>query len=448
MSSVVERSYRFLASTKCAVAILLAIAATSILGTLLPQGVTEEAVLAFYGETSWKARAIIFLGLTDLYHTIWFQALIALLAVNVSLCTAERLPKTLKLWTHREKELNPEKLRKFATFQELSIKKNLPEVISSIRDFLGKGGWKQELNAQGEKSFGAIFSKRQFFVFAIYGVHFSVLMIILGALAGSLFGFKGAMAIPQGDSTNTVKLMRKDKALMLPFEIRCDRFEIKFYPDGTPSEYISEVTVLENGLEVYRSVIKVNEPMTYRGVSFYQATYGTLINKATVTFLNEETGESFELTLTTEKEEILPDDNTVVQLMDYRENFSNFGPAVAIGMLEHGEKPRAGWILINHPDFHGNRLGPYRITVKDVEASYYTGLQVKNDPGIWFVLIGFTGLVLFMLATFYGNPVKVWCFVEKSDIGVIAHIAIKTYRSSHGETIERFYRDFKNVLSS
>ncbi len=446
MSSAPKRLYRFFTSLRCAVIILLVIAGASILGTIIPQGMTEEAVLTAFGETSLKARIIILLGLTDVYHTLWFQALIALLAVNVSLCTAERFPKTLKLLAHEDKEFQPDKLRKFSNFSELSSHKPFEEVISSITQFFQKRGWKFVITNRGEGYFQAIFTKREFLQFSIYGVHLSVLLILVGAFVGSFFGFKGTMAILQGDSTNVVKLMRKDRALMLPFEVRCDRFEIKFYPDGTPSDYISEVTILENGREVQKSIIRVNEPLNYRGVTFYQATYGTVISRAVVTFTDNRTGKSLELTLSTENEETIPGTNTIVQLMDYREKFGDFGPAGAIGMMDEGERPQAGWILVKYPDFHGNRLGHYRVAVKDVEATYYTGLQVKRDPGIWLVLTGFLGLVIFMIATFYGNPSKVWFLAQQEGKVMRIYIAMRSKGMAQNENFSRLCHDIKNLL--
>ncbi|MCX7822872.1 MAG: cytochrome c biogenesis protein ResB [Syntrophobacterales bacterium] len=446
MLSFLKRIYQSLSSLRFTVMILLVIAAISMVGTILPQGMTEEAVLSFYGETSWKARAIIFLGLTDLYHTLWFQALIGLLAVNVSLCTTERFPKTLKLWAHKERELNADKLRKFNNFSELSSLKNFEEVISSLKGFFHDHGWKKEFDRVGEETFEGIFSKRRVLIFSIYGVHLSVMLVLLGAFLGSFFGFKGTMALLQGDSTNMVKLMRKDKALMLPFEVRCDRFYVKFYSDGTPSEYVSEVTILEGEKEVLKKSIRVNDPLTYKGINFYQATYGTIISKAKVNFVDEKTGESFELTLSTQKEDTIPGSNTLVQLMDYRDNFSNLGPAVAVGMMEEGVRPRAGWILLNHPDFHGNRLGRYRVSVRDVEVEYYTGFQVKRDPGLWLVLTGFSGLVLFMLTTFYGSPTRVWCLAEKHGGSVKIYIAMKSKGGSQAERFTTLFRNVKRFL--
>lgn len=436
MKQVLDNCYRFLTSLRCAVIILLLLAGASILGTLLPQGMTEEGVLALYGENSLKARVIILLGLTDLYHSLWFQTLIGLLALNISLCTAERFPKTLKIWSHEDREVNPERLKKFANFSELTSQKTYEDTVAQLKNFFNNHGWKKLTESAKEQKWAGVFVKGWAFLFSVYGVHASVLLILIGAFVGSTLGFKGTMAILQGDSTNVVNLMRKDKVIMLPFEVRCDKFDIQFYPDGTPSEYISEVTILEGGKEVRKAAIKVNDPLTYRGVSFYQATYGTIIKRAVVSFTDERTGEEIKLELTTDNEEELPGKNVIVQLMDYREEFGGFGPAIAIGMLEEGEQPQAGWILVKHPNFHGNRLGHYRLAVVDVEPTYYTGLQVKRDPGTWLVLIGFVLIVIFILATFYGTATKVWCVVEEAGNSTKIYVAMKSSRT--GLTDEKF----------
>jgi len=57
--------------------------------------------------------------------------------------------------------------------------------------------------------------------------------------------------------------------------VRCDRFEISFYKGGgRPKEFVSELTVIENGQEVMQKTIEVNDPLFYKGLTFYQSSYG------------------------------------------------------------------------------------------------------------------------------------------------------------------------------
>ncbi len=88
-------------------------------------------------------------------------------------------------------------------------------------------------------------------------------------LAGASFhGF----TVHHQDRTFTVD-MRK-RLWPMPFTVRLDRFTAEFHP-GTmkPSKFVSEITRLENGSEA-KFTIRMNEPMRYEGLTFFQASYG------------------------------------------------------------------------------------------------------------------------------------------------------------------------------
>lgn len=61
--------------------------------------------------------------------------------------------------------------------------------------------------------------------------------------------------------------------IVLPFGIRLEKFDIERY-QGTadPSSYQSRVTVID-GNYTQKALIKMNEPLTYKGLTFYQASY-------------------------------------------------------------------------------------------------------------------------------------------------------------------------------
>lgn len=82
------------------------------------------------------------------------------------------------------------------------------------------------------------------------------------------------LTVRQDDRVFTIALRKRQ--WLMPFTVRLDKFTAKFYP-GTmkPSEFISEVTRIENGTEV-SAVIQMNEPMRYAGRTFYQANYQQL----------------------------------------------------------------------------------------------------------------------------------------------------------------------------
>ena len=60
----------------------------------------------------------------------------------------------------------------------------------------------------------------------------------------------------------------------MPFTLKLDQFTAAFHP-GTmmAAKFVSKVTRLENGGEA-KATIQMNEPMRYRGLTFFQASYG------------------------------------------------------------------------------------------------------------------------------------------------------------------------------
>lgn len=71
----------------------------------------------------------------------------------------------------------------------------------------------------------------------------------------------------------TYNIALRHKRTQLPFKISLVDFEKITYP-GTdkPKSYRSEIILKENGLE-WRSLIQMNEPLRYRGYTFYQSSF-------------------------------------------------------------------------------------------------------------------------------------------------------------------------------
>ena len=112
--------------------------------------------------------------------------------------------------------------------------------------------------------------------------HLSILIILIGGIAGSLFGFRGFVNILEGETVDQIYLKVKDGEVPKPigFSVRCDDFKITYYdlprPEKHVKEYTSILTILENGKEVLRKSIEVNHPLHYKGLAFYQASYGAI----------------------------------------------------------------------------------------------------------------------------------------------------------------------------
>lgn len=80
---------RHLASVRLGIVSLSLIGATSILGTVIKQGGTEEEYLSLYSERAY--HFIKLFGFDDTYHSPWFYFLLILFTVNLIACTVRRI---------------------------------------------------------------------------------------------------------------------------------------------------------------------------------------------------------------------------------------------------------------------------------------------------------------------------------------------------------------------
>ncbi len=248
----------------------------------------------------------------------------------------------------------------------------------------------------------------------VYFIHLSVLIILVGAIIGSLFGFKGIMNIIEGEASNTVMLSRGHERLELPFAVRCDAFSISYYETGTPREYRSDLTILKGDEEILQTPIRVNHPLTYGGITFYQSTYGSFLTSLDLEIRDTESGRTWTKNMRMRTPETLPGTTDQIQVMDYREDIAQLGPIVIMAMLREGEEATGAYVLVNDPDFHGNRISNYHFAIQEAETARYTGLQVKSDPGVWVVYVGFSALLIGIILAYYMSHRKIWVVAEPS----------------------------------
>src|SRR5512139_2377974 len=93
--NIMNTVWDFFASVKLSVVILLSLAVTSIIGTVIPQNEDPMLYLRNYGE-SWYS-VLNAAGIFDMYHSGWFRFLLCILIINLVVCSINRLQATWKI---------------------------------------------------------------------------------------------------------------------------------------------------------------------------------------------------------------------------------------------------------------------------------------------------------------------------------------------------------------
>lgn len=261
----------------------------------------------------------------------------------------------------------------------------------------------------------------------VYVVHLSVLLVLCGALVGSIFGFKGFMNIPEGEATNEVMLDGSDRGMNLPFQIRCDRFDVSYYDNGMPREFRSDLTLIRDGKEVLKRELRVNDPLTYEGITFYQASYGAILKDADVELTDRESGAVRRLVIPFREWVDIPGTRDRAQILRFDADFRGLGPVMVLITSRAGGEPSGSRILIER-DFHGNRVENYNVRVLHATRIPYTGLQVKQDPGVWLVWLGFAAMLVGIGLTYYVSHRRLWVWAA-GEAGTKIVIAGRTNRN-------------------
>jgi cytochrome c biogenesis protein len=416
----------------------------SIIGTLIPQQLPETEYIHKYGAFS---KIIIFLNLNNLYHSFLFIFLITFFSLNIVVCTINRLIPSFKILSSSRIILNEEEKKNFPLKYEFKLKGDFKEKISKIIDVLKKHNYKLKSVEKGEN----IYFYAQKGILGRFGadiVHLSILLILIGGIIGGIKGYKEHVTILEG---GTIKVPHEN------FYLRVDDFTTEYYPTGHVKDWKSTLTIIENGEEKITKTIEVNHPLTYKGVRFYQSSYGWDWRRALLTINVKErdsqnlvtrvkvrVGEKFSIPnkgLDIYAEAFVPD--FVIgeggQIFS-RSNQPN-NPAVLLEGRENNKIKFHIWIFAKFPDTHFSSQMDYKFELIDFEAPEYTGIQITKDPGVIFVWIGCTLVMLGLLSSFYIFHRRIWVSLKKSRDFTLVWIGGTSKKGRN-----QFEKEFKRIV--
>lgn len=408
--------WQFFCSVKLTIYTLLLLAATSVIGTVILQNGTEQQYIKLYG-AAWTNIIKVF-NINNMYHAWWFLALIVILCINIVVCSIERLSFTWKTIFPKKLTFNKDRFRRLKNIHTFTMDTDASSSVDRYEQFLSKTVGKviKETTPVGSVLYS---EKGRWTRIGVYIVHSSILLLLTGALIGSVFGFKANLQLDEGRTSDRAFLSKDRTPIPLGFSIRCNEFEVKFYDTGAPEEFRSNLTIIENGKEAFTQDIRVNHPLRYKGINIFQSSYGTAQPDSVILDVIRQADKS----LTTHTLKIgeviqLPDDQGSFELEGFLPHFDfqghNLGEAFVGKITQKDGKSLQIGLPMKFPTFDRMRKGPFAFVVKEFEQKYYTGLQVTKDPGIWYVYSGFILMILGCWITFFMSHQSYFIEIEKT----------------------------------
>jgi cytochrome c biogenesis protein len=394
-----QKFFRLLADLRFSIFILLLISFCSIAGTIIEQDQSIETYKANYpltnpvfGFLSWDR--IIQFGFDHVYKTWWFLALIFMFGLSLVLCSFLQQLPSLKIARRCQF------FRTTGPFYRLKISTILTnfsfnKIIARIK--------KQQYSIFQQKNIVYCY-KGLIGRIAPIVVHFSMILVLLGTIIGSLFGFKAQEIVPKTENFHIQNILNNGPLTIVPkTSARVNDFWITYTKKRTISQFYSDISILDNqGNETDRKTIYVNHPLVYKSIYYYQTDW----NLIGLRFQNL-TNQIIEYPLIN----ILNNQDKVWLTWISNDQKLNEGIIVIIDNLEGycSIYDELGQFLGNI-ELNENVNFKQPITLLEIISS--TGLQIKTDPGIPMIYSGFFFLMISTLIS-YITYSQVW-IVQKS----------------------------------
>jgi cytochrome c biogenesis protein len=457
---IVDRVWRLFSSVSLAVVVFMIISLTSIIGTIIEQQAAPERniklLTKFFGDSAAPSvyRVLDSMGFTDMFGSWWFMGLLFIFAANLVICSIERLPKIWKIVKEPVKPLSDERLNAMTAKREIILKGKIDKAQQKANEGLKKIGFRGVVRQDGGMT-QICAEKGRYSRLGVYVTHLSILLILSGAVVGMKFGFNANLNLLEGTSS-AVAYKGAGQQIPLGFEIRCDDFEVTYYPNSnSPKAYKSILSIIEQGREVLKKEIEVNTPLSYKGITFYQSSYGFSPNRdAVFKFVITPTNGKSQAIATKFGQPFTIEGTSLIgmvvdfspalgidesgKLFTYAEAMIN--PAVFVEISEGGKPKFRQWIMERYAETWKSPAGV--IEFKDLWGVQYTGLQVRKDPGVWIVYLGCIVMALGLYAAFFMSHARIWVRLreEKNATRLTIVSSINKNRIAFDRTLDRLVK--------
>ena len=462
---ILNRTLDFLSSVRFGVVQLCILVILSMVGMLIIQQNVNGFDAYFASLTPAEKLVYGSLGLFDIYHSWYFNFLLLLLSLNIVLASIDRFPSA---WSYISKpKLNATEswLLKQKQNAKLEIRAaDEMDATEKISQIFRDNGFKPQItkssnifyriDENGNKDYSNTETKSNLIVFGesgkwnrlgAYIVHVALLTLFLGHFVALQSGFDADVRMMPGQTTNEIQMIEfnLDKQerykVALPFSIYCSDIKQDLIdPNGSIEinntiDWHTRITIDDPQYGKTEADVSLNNPFSYRGYRFFQASAITLgsARNMTLELTPQNGGQPISVNLARNGSTTLPDGIKV----DYEAFFPDFtfnqegnpdtrsadynNPAVILNVtLPNGEKNRVFAFAGNVSDKIpvGAPKAGYKWRLKEFEKSPLAHvLSIKYDPFnaafiAWY--IGGFGLIGALCFVFFMSHKRIWAIID------------------------------------
>ena len=351
------------------------------------------------------------LSLFRIFSAPWFIFLLTLLVVSIVVCTLDRTPA---LWraAHDVRvaqaapffDLRLNERARFTRVDAAAAREELSRVLRQRRYRVRRS----EPDPGGGA--GHVYGDRnQYFKLATLFTHLGLILFLAGATVTTALGYETVVFLGEGQ-TAPVQAVGTPGNLL----VKNIHFEAPTRPDGSFADFRTDLAVYQNGQEVARKIIRVNDPLEFNGYVFHQNTFGPaeqiaihdldgrLVWDGPVLLAGQFAGlpQGFLTVPGSDLGLLLVLDETTERI-----------PFLALTGISATPQAGGGNIVFLRTLRLGETTDPgttagYTVTWKSAGA--YTGMVIKRDPGQGLIWVAYLSLISGLVLTFYFPRRRVW----------------------------------------
>ncbi|WP_210469048.1 cytochrome c biogenesis protein ResB [Sporosarcina sp. 6E9] len=453
--SIIDKIWNFFSSVKIGVSIIVAVLATSAIGTLFPQKLfipaTRDVDIAAYYEKHYGVAGVLYykLGFYDMYNSWWFITLIGMLGISIIIASIDRVVPLYK-------SLKKQRTKRHVSFMRRQRIYGLG-TVEDVDSSMAKAEEKlKALRYNVKTEDGAILAEKgRFSRWGPYVNHTGLIIFLLGVLLRGLPGFY----------VDETLWLREGETRALPgapgYYLKNNKFILETYSkedDEVFSEaidrvgaiaknYQSDVTLYKdaegglpggsNQLEFVKDYsIIVNKPLNFDGFNVFQMDFRLDELKSMTFQLTEKESDTslgeFTIDLINPEPIYELGEGVYVELKDFYPDFDG---------IEDGE-PKSKSPIPNNPAFIFKMVTPskpdgemsfvairqtletemndYKATFISAETRDVTGLVIRKDKTLYILLFGGIIFMIGVAQGSYWNHRRIWIQKSEGDELVLA----------------------------
>ncbi|MFD1018537.1 cytochrome c biogenesis protein ResB [Thalassobacillus hwangdonensis] len=451
--SIIDKTWNFFSSVKVGVWLIVITLIASSLGTIFPQEMYippgTDATTHYEEQYGLAGKIYYQLGFHNLYSSLWYMLLIAMIGVSLVICSIDRVVPL-----HRAlKKQKPKRHHTFLQRQRVFGETKADVDLDSFKANLKKHRYKVR-----EQEGHILAEKGRFSRWGPYVNHIGLIIFLLGAL----LRFFPALYIDdfvwvrEGEtklipSTDSQYYIKNEDFIIETYDENDPRYQESIQQQGgmVPSNYQTNAVIYKQAEdavvgqeseleEVKRGDIRVNYPMKFDGYALYQSSFQQDEFKEMTFKLHPKDDESenlgeFTVDLTQPEMEYEMDNGTRVEINQYYPEYyldgnqprskSKFpkNPAFVFYVYPEGqEQPEISFLGIGM-NIDATGENDYKLSLAGYDVRDVTGLSVKRDYTLPILALGGAIFMIGVIQGMYWNHRRIWLQPREDGVWIAGH---------------------------